>query len=100
MHEENQVIRLVEIVIDPAQSLLDTISSGNAYDAVVFHDRVKSTTGDFKLNPLAVYTEMEITNLLETAISLRALVAEEFSSHSQPYRALSHVIFYSQTHNK
>jgi len=91
------MVRLSEITINQNQHILDTLISSTAYDAVELHDIVRSHTNNFVSDPLLVYTDIEIQQLLSTAISVRHYIAQEFSQDSQPYRALSHVIFYLQT---
>jgi hypothetical protein len=88
------VVRLSEIEIDPNQHLIDVLRSNGAWIAVKLHDRIHIKSAGFKIDPNKIYSVSEIQDLLSEAIAIRHIVREEFDQNSQPYHALSHVIFY------
>lgn len=96
----NEMVRLSEIEIDRKQHLVDVLRSNFAWVAVDLHDRIAGASEQFTISPDNLYSNEIISGFLTEAIALRVLVLQEFPHNSQPYRALSHVIFYLQSTNQ
>jgi len=94
---QEKMVRLSEIEINRDRHLMDIIRSATASDAINLHDSIYSESKGFTIRPLLLYPSDSITTLLSETISLRRIISEEFDQDSQPYLALSHVIFYLQS---
>ena len=88
-------MRISEIEIDPSIRTRDILIDTEYDIAVKVHNLLQLDSKNFTIPVLALMNNADRRNELEIALGIRRLVVH-LGENSQPYRAISQVIWYLQ----